>query len=100
MSKPIHMINDPKLIKKLAVKEFDHFTDHRHFFDESMDTLFGNSLFFMRGQKWRDMRSTLSPAFTGSKMKHMFPSVVQVIPFVYCDKVVDKNKAKLSLSLR
>lgn len=30
-----------------------------------MDVLFGNSLFQLKGAKWRDMRATLSPAFTG-----------------------------------
>lgn len=34
--------------------------------------MFGNSLFFLSGSKWRDMRSTLSPAFTGSKIRQMF----------------------------
>lgn len=37
--------------------------------------MFGNSLFLMRGERWRDMRATLSPAFTGSKMRLMFDMV-------------------------
>lgn len=78
MRTPILLLNEPEIIKRLTVKEFDHFTDHRHFVDDDLDKLFGNSLFFMKGQKWRDMRSTLSPAFTGSKMRHMFHSLVQV----------------------
>lgn len=31
----------------------------------------------MNGQRWRDMRSTLSPAFTGSKMRQMFELIVE-----------------------
>lgn len=31
----------------------------------------------LRGQRWRDMRTTLSPAFTGSKMRQMFQFVVE-----------------------
>lgn len=71
---PQFMIRDPDVIKKIAVKDFDHFEDHRSFTDPT-DKLWGNSLFFMQGQKWRDMRATLSPAFTGSKMRQMFELV-------------------------
>lgn len=32
----------------------------------------------MTGQKWRDMRATLSPAFTGTKMRQMLHLICQV----------------------
>lgn len=51
--RPIYFIRDPKLVKKLAVKDFDFFTDHRSVIDESIDKLFGKSLVSLRGQKWR-----------------------------------------------
>lgn len=69
------MVRDPELIKQLAIKDFDHFEDHRSFLDDNTDVLFGNSLFMLKGAKWRDMRATLSPAFTGSKMRQMFDLV-------------------------
>lgn len=59
----------------MAVKDFDYFQDHKSFIDEDADDLFGNTLLFLRGQKWRDMRATLSPAFTGSKIRLMFDLV-------------------------
>lgn len=37
----------------------------------------GNLLTALAGQKWKDMRSTLSPAFTGSKMRQMFELVAE-----------------------
>ncbi|ALC46039.1 Cyp9f2 [Drosophila busckii] len=76
--KPLLMIRDPELIKQITIKDFDHFINHRNIFgnDEEhaqhMDNLFGSSLFSMRDARWKDMRSTLSPAFTGSKMRQMF----------------------------
>lgn len=36
----------------------------------------GKSLIMLKGTKWHDMRSTLSPAFTGSKMRIMFDLIV------------------------
>lgn len=38
----------------------------------NLDRLFGKTLFGMHGQKWKDMRTTLSPMFTSSKMKSTF----------------------------
>ncbi|XP_055589832.1 probable cytochrome P450 9f2 [Uranotaenia lowii] len=79
--KPVLMIRDPSLVKQVGVKDFDHFSDHTPLFtradveDIGGDSLFGNSLFMLRGQKWRDMRATLSPAFTSSKMRQMFELV-------------------------
>ncbi|XP_044253641.1 cytochrome P450 9e2-like isoform X2 [Tribolium madens] len=72
---PTLFVRDPDLIKQLAVKDFDYFLNHRTFIPEESDPLWGKNLFALNNQKWRDMRSTLSPAFTGSKMKFMFPLI-------------------------
>lgn len=67
---PTFMLTDPELIKRITVKDFDHFLNHNPAFE--MDDLFSRTLFVMRDKRWRDMRTTLSPIFTGSKMKMMF----------------------------
>lgn len=54
------------------MKDFDHFTDHSAFTSEKTDPILGLNLFSLKGQKWREMRSALSPAYTGSKMRSMF----------------------------
>lgn len=72
---PQYIIRSPEIIKQIGVKDFDYFEDHRAFTDEKTDKLWGNSLFLMKGEKWRQMRATLSPAFTGSKMLQMFELV-------------------------
>ena len=66
------MIKDPELIKQIGVKDFEYFMNHRKLASEHLDPLFAKGLFFLQDQKWKDMRSTLSPAFTGSKMRLMF----------------------------
>ncbi|KAF2887202.1 hypothetical protein ILUMI_18971, partial [Ignelater luminosus] len=65
-------IRDPELIKQITVKDFDHFTDHLNFFPTNNEPLWEKNLLFLKGEKWREMRSTLSPSFTSSKMKLMF----------------------------
>lgn len=73
--RPQIIVRDPQLLKQLMITDFDHFQDHRMFVDASGDDLLGNILFMMSGQKWRDMRSTLSPLFTGSKLRQMYDLV-------------------------
>ncbi|XP_043669015.1 cytochrome P450 9e2-like [Vespula pensylvanica] len=72
LNNPILVIRDPELIKIIAVKKFDNFPDHRSFVDDVQDPLFGKALFSLRGDRWRETRTMLSPAFTLSKLKGMF----------------------------
>ncbi|XP_017776439.1 PREDICTED: cytochrome P450 9e2-like [Nicrophorus vespilloides] len=70
--KPMLLVRNIDLIKQITVKDFDHFTDHFSFISEDVEPLWTSNLFALKGDKWRDMRATLSPAFTGSKMRAMF----------------------------
>jgi cytochrome P450 family 9 len=71
------IIKDPELINKVTIKYFDNFVNH---LDQSNgDKFINKTLFFLRDQKWREMRSTLSPIYTSSKMKFMFGLLVECI---------------------
>uniref|UniRef100_A0A182NYZ5 Cytochrome P450 n=1 Tax=Anopheles dirus TaxID=7168 RepID=A0A182NYZ5_9DIPT len=72
MRNPAYLVHDPVLYKQMAIKDFDHFTDHVTELDKDVDPLLARSLFFINGTSWRHHRSGLSPAFTGSKMRGMF----------------------------
>ncbi|KAF5289037.1 hypothetical protein FQA39_LY03916 [Lamprigera yunnana] len=74
-SKPVLYIRDLDLIKKIAIKDFDNFIDHNTFIPKDVDPLMEKNLFGLKGQRWRDVRATLSPSFTSSKMKFMFTLV-------------------------
>ena len=70
--KPILLIKDPELIKQVTVKDFEYFVDRSQFANEDDEPLFGKNLASLKGERWKDMRATLSPSFTSSKMKIMF----------------------------
>uniref|UniRef100_A0A182US72 Uncharacterized protein n=1 Tax=Anopheles merus TaxID=30066 RepID=A0A182US72_ANOME len=78
---PMFVVRDPELLKRIAVKDFEYFMNHRPVFgnndDPHNEALFGKTLIAITDQKWRDMRATLSPAFTGSKMRQMFELIVE-----------------------
>lgn len=69
--KPSVMIRDPELIKAISIKDFDSFVNHNFHLDADIDPLMSRVLITSNDQKWRDMRSILSPLFTGSKMRMM-----------------------------
>lgn len=73
--RPTYILRDPELYKQICTKNFDSFVDHLFIIEPHMDSLMGNTLFLMRGEKWRKMRTTLTPAFTSAKMRHMFDLV-------------------------
>ena len=75
--KQVHLIKDPELIKQIQIKEFDSFTNHRVVVDHETDPVFGRNLFVIKDQRWREMRTILSPAFTGAKMRFLFELIRQ-----------------------
>ncbi|EAA43283.1 AGAP012295-PA [Anopheles gambiae str. PEST] len=81
MFTPMFVIRDPELIKQITVKDFDHFINHRPLMkaDNSSNStaMFSKILFNLTGQRWRNVRTTLSPTFTGSKMRQMFAMILE-----------------------
>lgn len=69
---PVVVLNDPEIIKQITVKDFDHFTDRRLFLNPKMSNVVANLLIVMKGKKWHEMRTSLTPIFTSSKMRLMF----------------------------
>ncbi|KAF5288520.1 hypothetical protein FQA39_LY15388 [Lamprigera yunnana] len=70
---PTLIITDPELLKDITVKDFDSFPDRRQIAPASIDPLWGKNLIQMTSEEgWHNMRSTLTPSFTSSKMRMMF----------------------------
>ncbi|XP_044762892.1 cytochrome P450 9e2-like [Coccinella septempunctata] len=96
---PLLVVKDPKLLKQICVKDFEHFLDHRPFTTEEADPLWNKNLFSLKGQKWKEMRSTLSPFFTGSKMRQMFV-LMHECARNFADYLADKQEDMIEMELK
>lgn len=88
---PMYVIRDIEMIKKITSKDFDHFVNHRFHVEQESDPLIGRSMFATRNQQWKDVRSTVSPAFTGSKMRLMMQLVTECASEV-CEYIESEMK--------
>jgi cytochrome P450 len=75
-AKPSLLVRDPEFEKNILVKDTKVYPDHIMTVDVKLDPVFGNSLFALKGPRWRQVRVNLTPVFTSGKMKTMFYLVV------------------------
>ena len=71
-TKPVLVVYDAELIKEITIKKFDNFTDQRPMGGHKLTKVW---ILYRRGDQWRRDRSIISPTFTASKMKAMFPLI-------------------------
>lgn len=93
MLRPMLVLRDPEIIRSVLIKDFQYFTDRGVYIDEKKDPLSGH-LFSMTGEKWRNMRTKLTPVFTSGKLKAMFSTMVDCgMPLVnYMDRAASKRE--------
>ena len=72
-------VTDPCLVKQITVADFDHFVDNGVLSDavtSSPANDFG--LITAKGEHWRRLKASMSPAFTLSNIKTMAKSIDEV----------------------
>ena len=75
-NQPALLISDLNIVKDILVKDsYEYFMDRIVDMDENIDPMGGKNMFSLKGEKWRFMRSKMTPTFTSVKMKNMLPLV-------------------------
>ncbi|XP_078037575.1 putative cytochrome P450 6a14 [Augochlora pura] len=72
---PLLVVNDPELMKTVLIKDFTKFSDRGMTVNEAAEPL-SQHLFFLEPERWRPLRTRLSPVFTSGKLKEMFFMIV------------------------
>lgn len=66
--RPFLLVRDPEFIRTILIKDFSIFANRGFAVNEDFDPLSGH-LFSLEDQKWKNMRSKLTPTFTTGKLK-------------------------------
>lgn len=74
---PTVLATDLDFVRNVLIKDFNHFASNGMFYNEKDDPLSAN-LLALDGEKWRRVRSIVTPTFTSGKMKFMFPMILNV----------------------
>nr|XP_029718736.1 probable cytochrome P450 28a5 [Aedes albopictus] len=77
---PRIMITSSELAKDVLSKNFKNFHDNEfgEMTNKEIDPLFGRNPFMLNGEEWKTKRAEVTPAFTTSRMKALFPLVEDV----------------------
>ncbi|XP_002730609.1 cytochrome P450 3A29-like [Saccoglossus kowalevskii] len=70
---PMLLVADVEMCKQIMVKQFSSFVNRRRF--NLQGTLWSSALPNLVDEHWKNVRNTLTPAFSASKMKQLAPLI-------------------------
>ncbi|XP_059618983.1 probable cytochrome P450 28a5 [Phlebotomus argentipes] len=94
MRSPSLMILQPDVAKDVLVKNFKHFSTNQFtdMMDKETDPIFARNPFMLRGDEWKEKRAEITPAFTSTRIKTMYPIIDDVcaIMIKYLERECEK----------
>ncbi|XP_017757781.1 PREDICTED: cytochrome P450 6A1-like [Eufriesea mexicana] len=90
---PFLIVNDSELMKDVLIRDFSHFSDRGNVVPEKAEPLSPN-LFNLEPERWRPLRSKLSPIFTSGKLKEMYHLIIECTQHLeeYLNQEIEKGE--------
>lgn len=93
---PRLVVIEPELVKDVLIRNFKNFPDNEFsdMIDKDSDPLLSRNPFFLKGEEWKEKRAEVTPAFTASRLKAIYPLIedVQVRLINYINQQLTKNE--------
>lgn len=77
---PRLLLLEPTVIKDVIIRNFKNFHDSEFgdMIDKDSDPLFARNPFMLKGEEWKEKRAEITPAFTISRLKTLYPLIEEV----------------------
>ncbi len=91
--RPALLIRDSELVKNVLLNDFTSFHDRGVYCEHETDPM-SATLFSLPGDKWKNLRTKLTPAFTSGKLKGMFSIISNIGSELVkvCEPMVEKEE--------